>query len=123
MASEPTKQGGNSCSSVLCTLKNFTLNSYRRLLILGHYTTACFHQQRLRRTWSDLGKNVHQAVETGENNPLLNESVQEKLNRAEAVKGSKERHYEAIATLKDKIRGSKAGAEAPPETEPEEMQK
>jgi hypothetical protein len=121
MASEPTNKGGQMLSSVLHCLKIFTLNSYRRLIIVGHYAMICLHQQRLCRAWRVLGKQIHQAVEAGEVNPMLNESVQEKLNRAEVVKGTKERHYQAIAALREKIQAcreeSPPSAEATPETE------
>jgi gas vesicle protein len=121
MASEPAKKGGQMLSGVLHCLKIFTMNSYRRLLIVGHYAMICIHQQRLRRAWSVLGKNVHEAVAAGEDRPLLGEAVQEKLNRAEVVKGTKERHYEAIADLREKIQAcreeSPAAVEAAPETE------
>ena len=112
MASEPEKQGGQILSTVLHCLKIFTLNSYRRLLIVGHYALICLHQQRLRRAWRILGKQIHRAVEAGEDNPMVGESVQEKLDRAEVVKGTKERHYQAIAALKEKIQACRA--KAPP---------
>jgi len=121
MASEPAQKGGQMLASVLHCLKIFTINSYRRLLIVGHYAIICFHQQCLRRAWRVLGKNIHEAVAAGEDNPLLSESVQEKLNRAEVIKGAKERHYEAIVALREKIKAcreeSSAAAEAAQETE------
>jgi hypothetical protein len=121
MASKPADKGGQMLSTVLHCLKIFTLNSYRRLIIIGHYAMICLHQQRLCRAWRVLGKHIHQAVEAGEDNPMLNESVQEKLNRADIVKGTKERHYQAIAALREKIQTcreeSPAAAEAVPETE------
>ena len=117
MASESAKKGGQMLSTVLHCLKIFTLNSYRRLTIVGHYGLICLHQQRLRRAWRVLGKHLHQAVEAGEDNPMLNESVQEKLNRAEVVKGTKERHYEAIAALKEKIQTCREEAPSPAATE------
>jgi hypothetical protein len=120
MASEPANKGGQMLSTVLHCLKIFTLNSYRRLIIVGHYAMICLHQQRLCRAWRVLGKHIHEAVAAGEVNPMLGESVQEKLNRAEVVKGTKERHYQAIAALREKIQACKeeppAAAEAAPET-------
>jgi hypothetical protein len=117
MASEPAKQGGKALSTVLHCLKIFTLNSYRRLLIVGHYALICLHQQRLRRAWRVLGKHIHQAVEAGEDNPMLGESVQEKFNRAEVVKGTKERHYQAIEALREKIQACREEAPSPAATE------
>jgi hypothetical protein len=113
MESEPANQGGQLLSTVLRFLRIFILNSWRRLLILGHYTVICFHQQRLRRAWRVLGKQIHQAVEGGEDNPMLTDEVQDKLTRAQAIKETKERHYRAIAALREQIRSSRA-VEAPP---------
>jgi hypothetical protein len=118
MASEPANQGGQFLASTLRFLKIFTLNTWRRLVIVGHYAIICLHQQRLCRAWRVLGKHIHQAVEEGEVNPMLTESVQEKLARAQVVKGTKERHYQAIAALREKIRASRA-KEAPPAPEVE----
>jgi hypothetical protein len=112
MSSEPAKQGGQSLSNVFGCLSNFILNFYRRLLIVGHYAIICVHQQRLRRAWGVLGKHLHQAVEEGGSNPMLSESVQEKLNRAEVVKGTKEQHYQAIAALREKIQACRAAEKA-----------
>jgi hypothetical protein len=113
MASESAHQGGQTLSAILRFLRIFILNTWRRLLIVSHYTMICFHQQRLRRAWRVLGKHIHEAVEAGEVNPMLSDSVQEKLTRAQVVKGTKERHYQVIAGLREKIRASRA-EEAPP---------
>jgi hypothetical protein len=123
MATEPANQGGQFLASALHFLKNLTVNTWRRLVIIGHYAIICLHQQRLCRAWRVLGKHIHQAVEEGEVNPMLSDSVQEKLARAQVVKGTKEKHYEAIGALREKIRASRAeateapdAAEAVPET-------
>jgi hypothetical protein len=119
MTSEPANQGGQFLSTVLRFLRIFTLNSWRRLVIVGHYTVICLHQQRLRRAWCVLGKQIHQAVEGGEVNPMLTEEVKDKLTRAQVIKETKERHSQAIAALREKIRSSRAGEEPPaPEAEP-----
>ena len=117
MTSEPAKKGGQILSSVLHCLKIFTINSYHRLIIVGHYGMICIHQQRLCRAWRVLGKHIHQAVEAGEDNPMLGESVQEKLNRAEVVKGTKEAHYQAIAALREKIKACREEEPSPAATE------
>jgi|UniRef100_A0A7V6A3E6 hypothetical protein len=121
MAPEPAKKGEQMLSGILHCVKTFIVNSYRRLLIVGHYGVICFHQQCLRRTWRHLGRSLHQAVAAGEDNPLLSEAVQENLNQAEVIKGAKERHYQAIALLREKIKTcrqeSPAAAEAASQTE------
>jgi hypothetical protein len=119
MASEPATQGSQFFSAVLRFVRIFILNTWRRLLMVGHYTFICLHQQRLRRAWRVLGKQIHKTVEEGEVNPMLTDPVQEKLARAQVVKGTKERHYQAIAALREKIRASRAKeTPPPPEVEP-----
>lgn len=116
MASDLANQGGRVLSTVLHFLKIFTLNSWRRLLILSRYTVICFHQQRLRRAWRVLGKQIHLAVAGGEVNPMLTEEVKDDLARAQAIQTLKDGHYQAIAALREKIRASRVG-EAPPPAE------
>jgi hypothetical protein len=113
MASDSAKQATQTLSSILRFLKIFTLNIWRRLIMVGRYTIICFHQQRLCRAWRLLGKQIHQTVEGGEVNPMLTEEVQDRLARAQAIKETKERHYRAIAALREQIRSSRA-VEAPP---------
>jgi hypothetical protein len=119
MVSEVANKGGQALAAVLSFLKIFTLNLWRRFLMLGHYTIICFHQQRLRRAWRVLGKRVHQALEGGEVNPMLAGSVKDSLTKAQAIEMAKDRRYQAIAALREKIRASRAGEAAPPpEAEP-----
>jgi hypothetical protein len=104
--------------------KMFALNTMRRALILGRYTLICGRQQRLSRAQVRLGKEVQQALEQGEVNPMLAEGVKDALEKAKAIKAGKEKHYQAIAGLKEKIRTAcacetPAGAgEAPPQEAP-----
>lgn len=118
MASDQAGKGGQTLSSVLHFLKIFLLNSWRRLLMLWHYTIICFHQQRLRRAWRRLGQRVHLALDSGEINPMLAGEVKDSLSKAQAIKTAKDRHYQAIAALREKIRASRA-EEAPPTPEAE----
>jgi len=118
MASNETGKGSQTVSSGLHYLKIFTLNLWRRLLMLWHYTVICVHQQCLRRAWRRLGQRVHEALDKGEVNPMLASEVKDSLARAQDVQAKKDRHYEAIAALREKIRASKA-EEAPPPREAE----
>ena len=114
MASKVAGQGGQTFSSILRFLKIFTLNLWRRLLMLGHYTVICFHQQRLRCAWRVLGRRVHEALESGEVNPMLAGEVKDSLAKAQNLKAAKDRHYQAIAALREKIRASRAEEPSPP---------
>jgi hypothetical protein len=119
MASEKAGKHGPNLSSALGFLKNFTLNSWRRLLMLGHYTVICFQRQRLCRAWRLLGQRVHQALESGEVNPMLADEVKDSLAKAQALQTAKDRHYQTIAALREKIRATRAEAAPPsPEAEP-----
>lgn len=114
MASNEAGKGGQTLSSILGFLKIFTLNLWRRLLMLWHYTVICLHHQCLRRAWRRLGQRVHQALDQGEVNPLLTDEVKDSLARAQSAKAKKDRHYEAIAALREKIRASRSEGPPPP---------
>ena len=100
-------------------LKRFTLNTWRRLLILGRLAAGCWQQRRLNRAWRRLGMEVHLALEAGEVNPMLTEPVRDAVLRARDLKAAKERQAQLIAGLKEKIRDSRGPAAPPPEPEPQ----
>ena len=118
MASEAANKGGQILAAVLRFLKIFTINTWRRLLMLGHYTLIGCHQLRLRRAWRILGKRVLHSLEAGEVNPMLAGDVKDSLQKAQAIAGGKDKRYQAIAALREKIAASKAPA-APPPPKPE----
>jgi len=121
MASEAAQKGGQILAAILRFLKIFTLNTWRRLLILVHYTLIGFHQLRLRRACRILGKRVFHSLEGGEVNPLLVGEVKDSLKKAQAIQKAKDKRYQAIAALREKIMAAKAPAPEPapaPEAEP-----
>lgn len=100
----------------------FAINTLRRALILGRYTLICWQQQRFRCAQCRVGREVLKALEQGEVNPMLAERVKDALEKAGAVRAGKEKHYQAIEAIRERIRTSRAG-EAPPkaaEPPPEE---
>lgn len=117
MASEGAGRSGSLVATVLNSLKNFLVNSWRRLLMLSHYGIIGFYHLRLRRAWRKLGKRVHLSVEGGEVNPLLAGVVKDSLAKAQALQGQKSRHFQAVAALREKIRALREKAPAPPEAE------
>lgn len=98
----------------------FALNTLRRGMILGRYTLICWQQQKLRRAMRRLGEQFFAALERGEVNPLVVDEVGAALSRAKDLKEVKERHYRAIAAIRERIRTSCAGETPapPPEKEP-----
>jgi hypothetical protein len=117
MASEEAGQGGRILATVLRSLKIFLVNSCRRSLMLSHYAIICFHHLRLRRIWRVLGKRVHLSVEGGEVNPMLAGVVKDSLAKAQALQARRNRHSQAAAALREKIRAGRAQAPTPPEAE------
>ena len=117
MSARIAEKGGNFISATLSFFIRFAANTLRRLLIVGRYTWICWQQQRLRRAWRKLGQRVHLALEEGEVNPMLTEPVKDAVQKARKLKALKDRQYEAIAALREKIRGVKAPEPVAPSPE------
>jgi len=106
MNSDLKNKAVGSLKTVWGYTRVFTLNSLRRALILGRYTLICGRQQRLRGALRRLGGAVLQALEQGEVNPMLTEEVKDALAKAKAIKAGKDKHYQAISSLREKIRAA-----------------
>ncbi len=89
-----------------CTLWNFTVNTARRAQILSRYGQACAQQQKIKQAERLLGAKTFQALERGEANPLVAPEVSEAVQRAKDAKEAKEKNYQAIAAIREKIRTS-----------------
>jgi len=103
-------------------LRRWTMNAGRRLLIVLRWVAALWQQRRLNRAWRRLGREVHLALDAGEINPMLTETVRDAVLRARDLKAAKDRHLEIIAALRAKIRESK-GAPPPVEVSPADLDK
>jgi hypothetical protein len=112
----------NKITSVLTTLGRygaiFLVNCWRRLLVLWRYTLLCWQQQKMRRSLRRLGTQVFTSCEEGEVNPMLTEAVKDAVKKAQGIKAVKDRHYQAIADLRRKIRAARV--KEPPPAPPEE---
>jgi len=117
MATDKENRGNQMLAAILRFLKIFTVNTWRRLLMGGHYLIIGFHQLRLRRVCRILGQRVLAALAGGEVNPMLAGEVKDSLDRAQALQKVKEKHYQGIAALREKIQAAKAGEPPPPEPE------
>jgi len=96
-----------------CVLWNFTLNTGRRLKILGRYTLACWQQQKINKASHTLGVKTFQALEQGEANPLMAPEVNGAVQKVKELKEIKEKNYQAIAAIREKI--CSGGAQPAPE--------
>ncbi len=118
MSAQYAEKGRHMAANILRFTKTLAANTVRRLIILVHYTVACWQQQRLRRAWRRLGQLVHTALEEGEVNPMLTEPVKDAVQQARKLKGLKDRQYEAISALREKIRQSRVPESPAPAEEP-----
>ena len=100
--------------------RTIALNMLRRGLILGRYTLACWQKQKVNKAMRRLGEEFFQTLEQGETNPLVVSAVSDAVKKAKDLKEVKDKNYQAMAALREKIRAAwvKEAAPAPP-TPPE----
>jgi hypothetical protein len=98
--------------------KTLSLNMLRRGRILGRYTLACWQKQKLNKAMRRLGEQFFQALEQGETNPLVVSAVSDAVNRAKDLKAVRDKNYQAVAAIREKIRAAWA-KEPPPAPAPE----
>jgi hypothetical protein len=90
----------------------------RRGIILARYTLACWQKQKVNRAMRHLGEQFFQALEQGETNPLVVSGVSDAVQKAKDLKEVKDKNYQAIAAIREKIRAAWA-KEPPPPPAPE----
>jgi hypothetical protein len=100
--------------------KTLSLNTLRRGLILGRYTLACWQKQKVNKAMRRLGEQFFQALEQGETNPLVVSAVSDAVKKAKDLKAVKDKNYQAVAALREKIRAAWAKEPQPAPAEPTE---
>jgi hypothetical protein len=95
--------------------KTLSLNMLRRGFIIGRYTLACWQKQKLNKAMRRVGEQFFQALEQGETNPLVVSAVSDAVNRAKDVKAVKDKNYQAVAAIREKMRAAWV-KESPPVT-------
>jgi hypothetical protein len=118
MNADVKNKAAGALKTIWAYTQMFTLNSLRRVLILWRYTLICLQQQRLRRAQRRLGGAVLQGLEQGEVNPMLTEKVKDSLEKAKVIKAGKDKHYQAIDAIREKIRTACPGGSPPKAAEP-----
>jgi hypothetical protein len=111
---------GKGLQTALDFTRIFVVNTWRRLLILGCKLIICYHAQRLRRAYRQLGRQVFQSYMEGEVNPMLTEGVKDAVDKARSVNDAKEWQYRAIEVLRVKIAAARTGKVPAGEEEREE---
>lgn len=82
------------------------LNMLRRGFILARYTLACWQKQKVNRAMRRLGEQFFQALEQGETNPLVVSGVSDAVQKAKDLKEVKDKNYQAVAAIREKIRAA-----------------
>jgi hypothetical protein len=94
--------------------RTLTLNTLRRGLILGRYTLACWQKQKVNKAMRRLGDQFFQALERGETNPLVVSEVSDAVRKAKDLKEIKDKNYQAMAVIREKIRAAWTQEPPPP---------
>jgi hypothetical protein len=90
------------------------LNLLRRGLILGRYALACWQKQKVNKAMRRLGEQFFQSLEQGETNPLVVSEVSDAVQKAKEVKEARDKNYQAVAAIREKIRTAWVQAPPPP---------
>jgi hypothetical protein len=99
--------------------KTLALNMLRRGLILGRYTLACWQKQKVNKAMRRLGEQFFQALAQGETNPLVVSAVSDAVQKAKDLQEVRDKNYQAVAAIREKIRAAWAKEPPPaPETPP-----
>jgi hypothetical protein len=106
MSADMKDMAASTAKKTWCTLWTFTVNTARRAKILGRYSLACWQRQQINRASHALGEKTFQALERGEANPLTAPEVNEAVQKVKDLKEVKDRNYQAIAAIRERIRTS-----------------
>lgn len=96
-------KAASSAKKVWCTTWTFAVNTARRAQILGKYGQACWQQSKIKEAERLLGEKSFQALERGEANPLAAPEVNEAVQKVKEAKEQKEKTYQNIAAIREKI--------------------
>jgi hypothetical protein len=106
MSAELADKAATGLKKTWCSTWTLAINSGRRAKILSRYGLACWQQQKINRALGKLGVQTFQALEQGEGNPLSAPEVNAALQKAKELKEAKDKNYQAIAAIRERIKGS-----------------
>jgi hypothetical protein len=99
---------------------SFSVNTARRAEILRRHGLAYWQQRKIDRALSKVGHHTFEALEQGESNPLTAPEVNEALEKARKLKEHKDKNYQAMEAIRERIRASRVVAPPPPPPPPPE---
>ena len=89
-----------------CTSWTFTVNSARRVKILGRKGLGYWQQKKINQAMAGLGVQTFKAMEQGESNPLMAPEVNTALQKVKELQYAKEKNYLAIQAIRERIQSS-----------------
>jgi len=89
-----------------CSSWTFTVNTGRRLKILGRKGLGYLQQRKIDKAMAKLGVQTFQALEQGESNPLMAPEVNAAVQKAKELKEVKEKNCLAIQVIRERIHAS-----------------
>ena len=119
MSADMKDKAVSGLGTVLRGTWRLTVNTARRGQILGLKGAAFWQQRKIDRAMGKLGAQTFQALEEGESNPITAPGVNEAVQRAKNLKEAKEKKYEAMEAIRERIRASKVKEPPPPPAPPE----
>jgi hypothetical protein len=117
MSADLKDKAASGLQKVLGGTWSFSINTARRADILRRHGLAYWQQRKIDRALSKVGHHTFEALEQGESNPLTAPGVNEALEKARKLKENKDKNYQAMEAIRERIRTSRV-KEAPPPPPP-----
>jgi hypothetical protein len=118
MSADLKDKAAGSLKKILSGSWSFSVNTARRADILRRHGLAYWQQRKIDRALSKVGHHTFEALEQGESNPLTAPEVNEALEKAKKLKENKDRNYQAMEAIRERIRASRVAAPPPPPEAP-----
>jgi hypothetical protein len=124
MSADLKEKAAGGLKKILSGTWCFSINTARRADVLRRHGLAYWQQRKIDRALSKVGHHTFEALEQGESNPLTAPAVNEALDKARKLKEKKDKNYQAMEAIRERIRASRAKepppptAAAPPEAPP-----
>ncbi|HZE21914.1 MAG TPA: hypothetical protein VE082_07670 [Desulfobaccales bacterium] len=114
MSADLKDKAAGGLKKVLSGTWSFSVNTARRAEILRRHGLAYWQQRKIDKALSKVGHQTFEALEQGESNPLTAPEVNEALEKARKLKENKEKNYQAMEAIRERIRASRVVEPAPP---------
>lgn len=106
MNGELKEKAASGLKRTWCSSWTFTVNTGRRIKILGRKGLGYWQQRKIDQAMAKLGAQTFQALEQGESNPLVAPEVNAAVQKAKELKYEKEKNTLAIQAIRERIQSS-----------------